>query len=564
MLAWTVSLSTCKREDYPADKFSGQATDAEWFEEAAAASNVDFEHVFAVVQRYYFPEIMSGGVGLLDYDGDGYLDIYFVQGGDLEPSTPNRPRNRMYRNRGDGTFEDVTAATGTGDTGYGMGCACGDYDGDGDVDIYVTNVGPNVLYRNNGDGTFTDVTEVAGVGDPSWGTSAAFTDYDGDGHPDLFVVNYIQWFPERERTCWLRLGQRDYCGPNRYKAPAPDTLYHNMGDGTFEDVSESTGLRQAYGNGLGVAPGDFNADGLMDFYVANDQMPNQLSINAGDGRFIEDALMSGCALNQSGAAEAGMGVMAADVDNDGDLDLFMSHLREESNTLYLNDKGLFDDATAMMGLGAPSMPYTGFGLGFADFNHDGDLDLFIANGRVRLAEPAYRQDRPYAEPNQLFRGLGHGHFAEVLPRGGTSRPLVEASRGAGFGDLDNDGDIDIVIVNRGAEAHLLRNLVGSEGNWVMFRVLNRHGGDALGAAVRIRVANSVQWRHVQVAYSYCSSNDARVHFGLGRYGNVEEVLVRWPGDRKEQFGPFSAGQVYELREGRGRSTSKKASSRLPG
>ncbi len=552
-LTCSVSWLSCKRSPLPASPSAQEDSNGLWFEEVAEASYVRFEHVFSTVQRHYLPEIMSGGVGLLDYDGDGYLDIYFVQGGDLDPSTPDRPGNRMYRNLGDGTFEDVTAVTGTGDSGYGMGCACGDYDGDGDVDIYVTNVGPNVLYRNNGDGTFTDVTEVAGVGDPGWGTSAAFTDYDGDGHLDLLIVNYLRWSPAREQVCLSRLDQRDYCGPKSFRAPAPDTLYRNMGDGTFEDVSESAGLRQAYGNGLGVAPGDFDSDGLMDFYVANDAMANQLWINAGDGRFTEEALISGCALNQSGAAEAGMGVTAVDVDNDGDLDLFMSHLRDESNTLYMNRAGSFDDATAMAGLGAPSMPYTGFGLGFADFNHDGYLDLFIANGRVDLIEPTHDPEKPYAEPNQLFKGLGNGRFKEVLPRGGTPELLIEVTRGAALGDLDNDGDVDIVLVNNNAKTHVFRNQAGSRGNWVIFRVLNRHGGYALGASVRIQAGKVVQWRQVQRAYSYCSSNDPRVHFGLGKAARVDEVTIHWPGGRVEAFGPFLANQICELREGRGRN-----------
>lgn len=455
----------------------------------------------------------------------------------------------MYRNRGDGTFEDVTASTGTGDNGYGMGCACGDYDGDGDVDLYVTNVGPNVLYRNNGDGTFSDVTGAAGVGDSGWGTSAAFADYDGDGNLDLFVVNYIKWSPQGERECLSLFDQQDYCAPVNYSAPAPDTLYRNTGRESFVDVSGSVGLREAYGNGLGLAPGDFNGDGRLDFYVANDVLPNQLWINTGEGRFVDDALMSGCALNHSGVAEAGMGVMAADVNYDGQLDLFMSHYRAETNTFYVNNAGIFEDVTATLGLGAPSFPFTGFGLGFADFDHDGNLDLFIANGRAALAEPINDWRKPYAERDQLFEGRGNLRFVEVSPRGGTAQELAETSRGIALGDLDNDGDMDIIVVNRGAKVHLLRNIASTRGNWIMFRVLNRRGGYALNASVRIRAGGDVQWRQVQRAYGYCSSNDPRVHFGLGSAERVDEVTVRWPDGREEEFGPFEAGRIHELRKG---------------
>lgn len=525
-----------------------------WFDEVADLAGVDFTHVIAITQRYYFPEIMAGGVCLLDYDNDGFLDIYFVQGGDLVASTPNRPGNRMYRNKRDGTFENATDSTGTGDNGYGMGCTCGDYDADGDVDLYVTNVGPNVLYRNNGDGTFTDVTESAGVGDPGWGTSAAFGDYDGDGHLDLFVVNYLDWSPAREIDCLSEHDHREYCSPLNYKAPSSDTLYHNRGDGTFRDVTEPAGLRQAYGTGLGITYGDFNGDDRLDYYVANDAMANYLWINGGDQTFTDEAVLAGCALNRVGVAEAGMGVAAVDVNHDGLLDLFISHLRLETNSLYLNRGTWYDEATTVMGLGAPSIGFTGFGLGFADFDHDGNLDLYVANGRVNYFEPFFDPKSVYAEPNHLFKGLSDGRFEEVSPRGGTRELLVKSSRGAAFGDLDNDGDIDVVVANNGAKPHLLRNVAGGRGNWIMFRILNRQGQHALGAAVRVQIGSKQQWRQVQRAYSYCSSSDPRVHFGLGAALRVDEVLVRWPNGTREVFGPFPARASHECREGNGRGS----------
>lgn len=543
----------CEKQTQQAGRPASGREEPAWFEEDALASNLDFKYIAAVVQRFYYPEIFSGGVGLLDYDGDGFLDVYLVQGGDLVESLANRPGNRLYRNRRDGTFEDVTEATGTGDAGYGMGCACADYDHDGDVDLYVTNVGRNVLYRNNGDGTFTDVTKQAGVGDPGWSTSAAFADLDGDGHLDLFVVNYIEWSPTRELKCLTVRDQRDYCHPNGYNAPAPDTLFLGDGRGGFVDVTAEAGVRGSFGNGLGVATGDFNADGREDIYVANDAMPNRLWINQGGHRFVDDALMMGCAMNRFGAAEAGMGVATVDIDQDGDSDLFMSHLTSETNTVYINEGKWFDDATAALGLGVASIPFNGFGLGFADFNLDGRLDVFVANGRVSLFEPIPDRSKPYAEHNLLFRGRLDGRFEEVFPRGGTSELLTESSRGAAFGDLDNDGDIDIVIGNNAARVHLLRNVHQSAGHWAMFRVLNRGGSYALGASVRIDAGGVRRWRRVQRAYSFCSSNDPRVHVGLGPTDRIDEVVVHWPGRGEESFGPFGAGLIYELREGTGRN-----------
>ncbi|MHC4305506.1 MAG: CRTAC1 family protein [Planctomycetota bacterium] len=522
-----------------------------WFEEVWAATGLDFVHTTGHDGRFWFPEISAGGVGLLDYDGDGYLDLYLVQAGTLDPSAGHPPGNKLYRNLGNWTFEDVTEAAGVGDTGYGSGCTCGDYDGDGDTDLYVTNLGPNVLYRNNGDGTFTDVTGAAGVGDASWGTSCAFVDYDQDGNVDLIIANYVAWSRAAELNCFAQSGERDYCAPKNYNAPSRDTLYRNLGDGTFRDVTVAAGMDQAFGNGFGVACADYNLDGHLDFYVANDGMANRLWIAAGDGTFTDEGLMLGCALNRYGWPEAGMGVAAVDIENDGDPDLFMSHIGKETNTFYINHNGSFEDATAKVGLAAPSQGFTGFGLGFADFDHDGHLDLYVANGRVRIAKPQHRDDDPFAEPNHLFRSGGGMRFEEVIPRGGTAELRVETSRAAAFGDLDNDGDIDLVVVNKDAKPYLLRNVVGSRGNWVMFRVRDRRGHDAAGSWVGVDAGGRRQWHPVQRAYSFCASNDPRTHVGLGAATRVDGVQVRWPDGRTEAFGPFAAGAVHELREGAG-------------
>jgi len=523
-----------------------------WFEDVAEQVGVHFTQYGAPVVRYWFPELMGGGVALFDYDNDGDLDLYLVQGGDLDPGATQQPSNQLFRNRGDGTFEDVTADAGVGDIGFGQGCACADYDADGDIDLYVTNFGPNVLYRNNGDGTFTDVTPTAKVGDPDWSTSAAFLDYDRDGDLDIFVVNYIIWSIQTELKCYAQTSIQDYCKPANYNAPAPDTLYRNDGNDTFVNVSESAGLRSAFGNGLGVCTSDFNSDGSVDIYVANDGNPNQLWLNDGLGGFTDDALLAGCSVNRQGAAEAGMGVAAVDIDNDGDLDLFMTHLRNETNTLYVNNHGMFDDMTSARGLARVSAPYTGFGMGFADFDHDGQLDLYIANGKVGRGPPQLDPDNPYGELNLLLAGRGNGQFVEILPTGGTAKPLIGTSRGTAFGDWDNDGDVDVVVVEWGGPVRMLLNLAGPRGHWVMFRVLNEFGLDAVGAMVELHAEGRTQFRPVQTAYSYCASNDPRVHFGLGGCTRIDYIRVRWLNGRIEDFENIDINRIHEMRYGAGR------------
>ena len=546
-----------------------------WFENVADRCGIDFHHVSgaAISPRQgthndsplqpsgtdkpmlYFPEIMAGGVCLIDYDRDGYLDVYFVQGGRIVGPRDNVPGNRLYRNDGRGSFIDVTAETGVGDRGYGMGCACGDFDNDGWTDLYVTNVGANVLYRNNGDGTFVDVSRAAGVDDDGFGASAAFVDYDRDGDLDLFMSNYVVWSAETDIRCGTPTDGLGYCGPRHYDAPAPDKLYRNNGDGTFSDVSESSGISSAFGNGLGVVPGDFNGDGWPDLAVANDLTPNQLWINQGNGTFRDVALESGVAFNGYGLAEAGMGIDAQDIDGDLDLDLFMTHFALETNTLYRNVNDFFEDDTLRAGLAA-SRPFTGFGTALADLNNDGALDIYVVNGRVGNVTGTYhRKEDPFAEPNQLFEGLVNGTFREVMPRGGTAVLLVHTSRGAAFGDFDNDGDIDIFVVNRDAPAYLLENRVGSANHWIAFHVINRFGATALGARVQITVDGADRFREVHLAYSYCASNDPRVYFGLGAAERVDDVVITWPDGARETVGWFAADQIVELRRNKLRDRS---------
>jgi hypothetical protein len=521
---------------------------APWFEEVAAASGIDFAHDSGHRGTYLFPEIVAGGLALLDHDGDGDLDVYLVQSGSI---TGDGPGNRLYRNDGDWTFTDVTETSGADDRGYGMGVATGDYDNDGDVDLYVTNCGPNTLLRNRGDGTFEDVTDASGAGDAAWGTGAAFLDYDRDGDLDIFITNYVHWALEREIVCRTPAGRLDYCSPNRY-APAPDVLLRNEGDGTFTDVSSEARMPTAFGNGLGVVCGDFDDDGWIDVFVANDQTMNQLWRNLGDGTFRDEAVIRGCAVDQHGQPKAGMGTTADDIDNDGDLDLLVVNLRTEADSFFRNEGTHFVDDTGLVGLGSASRPFTRFGMAWHDFDNDGWLDLYEVAGRVRGPQELEAQsDDPYAEPNLLLRGRPDATFERHGTTDGTASTLVATSRGAAFGDVDGDGGVDIVIVNKDGPTHALRNTAPDRGNWIMFRVENGHGADAIGATVRLGVGARTLRREVRTAYSYCAANDPRVHVGLGTETRVTDVRVRWPDGTTESFGGFDAGRVVTLRRGAG-------------
>ena len=546
----------CSKSLPPTEAVNKSSADSKpvgpWFEQVAREANLNFKHKSGHKSQFYIPEMETGGVGLLDYDNDGLLDVFCVNGGSLDPSVTNGSGNRLYHNLGNWKFEDVTERAGVAGYGaYGMGCACGDYNGDGLTDIYVTGLNRNILYRNNGDGTFTDVTDQAGVRSGFWGTSAAFFDYDGDGYLDLIVVNYLKWSKETELDCFSKGGLRDYCSPINYKAPAMDTLFHNRGDGTFENVTISAGLGKAYGNGLGVVCADFNHDGKPDIFVANDAMPNQLWINQGNGKFTDEAMIRGCAVNRLGIAEAGMGVAAVDIYQRGWLDLFVTHLEGEGNRLWTNTNGYFTDWITPKGPGAPSLPYTGFGVVFGDFDNDGNLDAYVANGKVKHGQREFGTSDPYAEPNTLLRGLGNGDFEEVATSGGTIPPLIFTSRGAAIGDLDNDGALDIVVINRDGPLHLLQNVAGRSGHWIKFKALDRRNCYAINAVLRIEVGGRIYWRYVIPNQSYCSSNDPRVHCGLGNAGQVDRVTVRWPDSACESFGPFDAGRLYDLCEGTG-------------
>ena len=537
------------------------------FHEISQQSGLIFQHFIGATGELFLPEIMGAGVALLDYDNDGDLDVYLLQGTMLDPSkeaseatfpppASHWPGNRLYRNEinpsGKLAFVDVTEQAGVGHVGYGMGAATGDYDNDGDVDLFVTNFGPNVLYRNEGDGTFSNVTS-SGLDDPRWSTSAAFVDYDNDGDLDLFFTNYVDFTVANNKPCFDSTGARDYCSPIVYR-PVPARLLRNDG-GRFVDVSEAAGLGRAYGNGLGVTCADLNLDGWTDIYVANDGTANQLWISNGDGTFSDEALMAGAAYDADGKAEAGMGVSAGDFDLDGDDDLFLTHLTKETNTLYVNNgRGQFRDETNRYGLGAVSLPYTGFGMQWFDYDLDGRLDLFVANGAVTIEERLRGQAYPFQQRNLLLRSGEAGRFDDVTAQAGQALELEEVSRGAAFGDIDIDGDIDIVVSNNNGPVRLLLNEIGAQNHWVRVKLEGVHANrDAIGARVALlRAGQKPVWGRVYSDGSYLSASELAVTFGLGPdMSGIEGIGVVWPGGEQERFAGVKAEEVNRLRQSDG-------------
>lgn len=542
--------------------------DTPWFSEEAVLRGIDFRHQSGQsgsAGPLLFPDIMGAGAALVDVDGDGDLDVYLVQGGLLSErgaADKTGPANQLYFNQGGGRFVAALDPGAAADRGYGMGVTAGDYDNDGDVDLYVTNVGPNVLLRNDGKGHFEDVSAAAGVDHPGFGTAAAFLDLDRDGDLDLFVVNYVDWERSMERDCFHG-GVRTYCPPTNYAAPGMDVLYRNNGDGSYTDITSAAGIDLAYGDhggnsrasrpGLGLIGADFNQDGLIDLFVANDLMVDQLWINLGDLRFQDQATLWGCNVDEHGIAKAGMGVAAADVDNDGDVDLLVVNNMSQTDSFFRNQGSYFVDVTSIVGLGASSRRNTRFGVVLADFDNDGRLDLYHANGGIAAIQTT--DGDPYSQPNVLYQHTADGRFVEVRPDGGVESPLVHTSRGLAYGDVDDDGGIDLLVVNRDGPPYLLMNQVASRGNWLRFRVVSREGRDAHGATVSLTAGEHRLNRDVQTAGSYLASNDPRVHFGLGGETRALDVAVRWPTGELELFGDFDVGSTFELHQGAGREVA---------
>jgi hypothetical protein len=526
--------------------------------DATDASGIDFVHDSGPVGTYFMPEVMGSGAALFDHDGDGDLDAYLVNGSMAPGVAPagEWPRNRMFRQEPDGRFTDVTDASGLGDTGWGMGVAVGDVDNDGDLDVYVTNHGPNALFRNRGDGTFENVTDEAGVGHPGWGSSAAFFDHDADGWLDLYVANYLQLDPPV--PCTDAAGRPEYCGPDSYYG-ARHVLYHNEGDGTFRDVSEESGVGLLGRAGLGVVVADLTEDGRLDVFVANDMHPNFLWVNRGDGTFEDEAVLRGVAFNAAGNVAGDMGIVCDDLDGDGRFDLFVTHLEGEGVSAYRNvGSGMLVDDAPRMGLLSPSVPYTGFGAVALDLEHDGDLDIAAVNGRVFRGHPDPDADvgefwNPYAQKGQLLINDGGGRFVEDLVSAPDLTAIPRVGRGLAAGDVDGDGDVDLLASYGHDRARLFLNEATKRGSWLLVRAHDeRLGRDALGARLTVRAGERRFVRSAHPAGSYLSSGDPRAHFGLGAARAYDAIDVVWPDGTRETFPGGEAGREVTLVRGGGK------------
>ena len=563
--AFMLNISTVPAADKsPVDLFTDESD----------KSGLVFHHFNGMSGNLFFPEVVGTGAALFDYDNDGDLDVYIVQGTMLGPDKTLEdaiypPKHtppfsdRLYRNdsviNGDSVvlrFTDITAQSGELGNGYGMGVASGDINNDGWPDLYVSNFGSNQMLLNLGNGKFRDITEESGTGDDRWNTSSSFFDYDNDGLLDLFTGSYVDFTWDNRKPCFTAAAVPEYCGPLTYSGTS-DRLYRNTGNNRFEDVTERAGINESDGGALGVISADFNADGWMDIYVANDGVPNHLWLNQGDGTFIDEAMLAGAALNMDGSAEASMGVDAADFDGDGDEDLFMTHLARETNTLYINDgSGWFEDQTVSMGLSKTSFSFTGFGTAWIDFDNDGWLDILSANGAVTQMEEQVRAHDPYPmhQTNQVFRNLGDGRYEDFTTRAGSVFELSEVSRGTTFGDVDNDGDIDALIINNNGQARLLINNIRNDNKWIGLRLLDKNGKrDQLGAFVEVKIDDKRSlWRRVRTDGSYVSARDPRLLVGLGMAPDSVSLIVAWPNGSRDSWTGLATGTYHILKQGDGK------------
>ncbi len=535
---------------------AGSVTGPIVFEEIAERAGLTFVSDSSPTPNKNQPETMVAGVALFDYDNDGYLDVYVVNGAAIPSLQKESPKywNRLFHNNHDGTFTDVTEKAGVAGEGYGMGVAIGDYDNDGWPDIYVVNTGKNQLFHNNHDGTFSDVTDKAGVGGgvldgkKMWSVSAAWVDYNNDGLLDLFVSNYCKWDVNKDPYCGPNPRLRAYCHPNNY-ANLPNTLYRNNGDGTFTDVSVETGISKFFGKGMGVAIADYDGDGFMDIFVANDNRPNFLFHNLGGKKFEEVALESGVAYTQNGSAISGMGADFKDVFNDGRPDIWHTAVENESFPLFQNmGEGQFVEKTSQAQL-AGTRGMSGWGNGIFDFDNDGWKDLFVARSNV-LDNIAQFSNRKYEEPNSVFRNLGNGKFKDVSSEAGPDFQMAAAHRGVAFGDMDNDGRIDAVVTVLNGKVKYFHNISKNSNHWILLKLVGKKSNRmGLGAQIRITTDDGKkQYNEATTAVGYACASDSRVHFGLGASKMIREIDIKWPSRIHQVLQNVAADQFLTVEE----------------
>jgi enediyne biosynthesis protein E4 len=547
VLAMLVLVVACHKETAPKTVPTGPIS----LHDVTGQTGIKFLHDDGSGGKRYIVEPMSAGLALFDYDSDGLIDIYFLNGKPMEGSKRRKPpRNALYRNLGDLRFEDVTETAGLGDMGFGLGVTAGDYNNDGHLDLYLNNFGPNNLYRNNGNGTFSDVTDEAGVGNGDLvGAGACFLDIDNDGDLDLYAANYLEFDYDKHVQRFVD-GIPSYPSPRDFQ-PVPDSLFRNNGDGTFADISQSSGIASVAGTGMGMVCADTDSDGDTDVFVLNDVAENYYFQNDGKGNFEESGLLVGLAYNVYGDENASMGVDCGDFDNDGWLDFFMTSYQGEMPVLYRNlGGGRFEDATQITKAGSTAYPHVNWGNGLIDFDNDGDLDIFIANGHTEDNAEMFDSSSFYRAPNQLFLNQGDGQFVDVSDQCGDGLLPVEASRGSAFDDLDNDGDIDVAILNSRRPPTILRNDTNNGNHWFQLRLIGTESNrDGVGAQVTLVAGDLTRIDEVHSGRSYQSHYGSRLHFGLGPRDRVDRIEIRWPSSAEDVIEDVEADQLLTIREG---------------